>query len=191
MRTRQLKSRSANTKKKSAKVIQLDIFRQPRQRETEKLINGIWAAAASALWFNKTFNAKEAELHKELISEHFFNGKETKKNFRDLIERISLAKRYVARKRGRYISKPQDYLNIHYPLGLAGTETWLQQVNEIRKEVPEYNKGITTLAKALLAFIEKPNAASFEKGRKLLTEQSQFDLLQIYYNTIIHLQYNF
>jgi hypothetical protein len=55
--------------------------------------------------------------------------------------------------------------------------------------VPEYNKGITTLAKSLLAFIENPSAANFHKGRKNLIEQNQFDLLQIYNNVIIHLQY--
>jgi hypothetical protein len=177
------------SKQKEAKIIRLK-FQQPHQRETNKLINGLWGAASSSLWFNKTFSEKEIEHYKELLGEHFLNGKDHKKNFRELIERISLAKRYVARKHGRYISKPQDYLNIHYPLGLAGTASWLEQVQQVRKNVPEYNKGISTLAKSLLAFIENPTATNFHKGRKQLTEQNQFDLLQVYNNTILHLQYN-
>ncbi len=181
--------RAGKSKKQSAKIIQLNIFQQPQQKETTKLINAVWGAVSSSLWFNKTFSEKETEQYKELIAEHFFNGKESKRNFKELIERICLAKRYVARKRGRYISKPQDYLNIHYPLGLTGTAGWLQQVNEVRKDVPEYNKGITTLAKVLLSFIENPNAVAFHRGRKLLAEQNQFDLIQVYNNTIIHLQY--
>jgi hypothetical protein len=44
--------------------------------------------------------------------------------------------------------------------------------------VPAYNKGITTLAKALLSFIESPSAAFFHRGRKQLAEQNQFDLIQ-------------
>lgn len=184
-----MSSPAAKRKTKAAKVIQLNIFQQPQQRNVQKLIDGVWAAAVNSLWFHKTFNEKETETFKSLIAEHFYNSNDSKRNFRELIERICLAKRYVARKRGRYISKPQDYLNIHYPLGLAGTSAWLEQVKFIRKDVPEYNKGITTLAKSLLAFIESPSVANFHKGRKNLIEQNQFDLLQIYNNVIIHLQY--
>ncbi|MCD6068900.1 MAG: hypothetical protein K0S33_3726 [Bacteroidetes bacterium] len=177
-------------KQQDAKIIQLNMFRQPQQRETAKLINGVWGAASSSLWFSKSFSEKETEQYRELIAEHFYNGKDQKRNFRELIERICLAKRYVARKRGRYISKPQDYLNIHYPLGLAGTASWLEQVKAVRKDVPEYNKGITTLAKSLLVFIENPSIVTFHRGHKQLMEQNQFDLLQIYNNTILHLQYH-
>ena len=190
--TQSTSTRGAKNKKqnKSAKIIQLNIFQQPQQKETTKLINAVWGAVSSCLWFNKTFSEKETAYYKELIGEHFFNGKEGKRNFKELIERICLAKRYVARKRGRYISKPQDYLNIHYPLGLTGTAAWLQQVNVVRKDVPDYNKGITTLAKALLAFIDNPTIPTYHKGRKMLTEQNQFDLLQVFNNTLIHLEYN-
>jgi hypothetical protein len=191
MKTTQATSkRATKNKKQSAKIIQLTIFQQPQQKETAKLINTLWGAVSSCLWFHKMFSEKEIQHYKELIGEHFLNGKDSKKNFKELIERICLAKRYVARKRGRYISKPQDYLNIHYPLGLTGTAGWLQQVNVVRKDVPEYNKGITTLAKALLSFIENPSVATFQRGRKKLAEQNQFDLIQIYNNTILHLQYN-
>lgn len=187
--TKTTAKRTGKNKKQSAKIIQLNLFQQPQQKETSKLINAVWGVVSSSLWFNKTFSEKETEQYKDLIGEHFFNGKEGKRNFKELIERICLAKRYVARKRGRYISKPQDYLNIHYPLGLTGTAGWLQQVNEVRKDVPEYNKGITTLAKVLLSFIENPSAVAFHRGRKQLAEQNQFDLIQVYNNTIIHLQY--
>jgi hypothetical protein len=111
--TKTTAKRTGKSKKQSAKIIQLNIFQQPQQKETAKLINALWGAASSSLWFNKTFSEKETEQYKELIGEHFFNGKESKHNFKELIERICLEKRYVARKRGRYISKPQDYLNIH------------------------------------------------------------------------------
>lgn len=186
---RATKKQSPKRKKQGAKIIQLNIFQQPHQRSVQKLIDGLWVVVATFLWFNKTFTESETESHKALIGEYFFNGKDSKRNFKELIERICLAKRYVARRRGRYISKPQDYLNIHYPMGLAGTQSWLEQVNEIRKDVPDYNKGISTLAKALLAFIENSNAANFHKGRRSLIEQDQFDLLQMYNNTILHLQY--
>ncbi len=176
-------------KKTSAKIIRLNTFKQPHQIQTETLVNALWGVASSAFWFNKAFTEPEITSFKELLGEHFFNGKSSQQNFKELIERICLAKRYVTRKHGRYVAKPQDYLNIYYPLGLTGTSAWLQQVNVIRKNVPDYNKGITLLAKALLAFIEKPNAAVYQRGRKQLIGNNQFDLLQLFNNTIIHLQF--
>jgi hypothetical protein len=183
-------SKATKRRAQSAKVIQLNIFQQPQQRNVQKLINCVWAAAVNSLWFHKNFSESEIESFKALIAEHFYTAKNTKQNFKELIERICLAKRYVARKRGRYISKPQDYLNIHYPLGLAGTSAWLEQVNIIRKDVPDYNKGINTLAKSLLLFVENPSQGNFHKGRKSLIEQNQFDLLQLFNHIIIHLQYD-
>lgn len=184
-----IRKTKSKSKKSKGKSIQLDIFRQPDQIETEQLIGGLFNVIQGSLWLNKTFSAKEKENLKELLADHFYNGKTGKRNFKELIERICLVKRYVARKRGRYISKPQDWLNIHYPLGLAGTASWLNKVNEVRSDVPEYNKGITTLANAILKYIENPGHFTFYKYRRLLMEQKQFDLLQIFNNTIINLQY--
>ena len=188
--TRSTAKRTVKSKTKSAKVIQLNIFQQPQQKAISTLVNAIWGAVSTSLWPYKTFDNSEVTYFKELIAEHFLNGREAKRNFKEIIERVCLAKRYLARKRGRYISKPQDYLNVHYPLGLAGTAAWLQQVNVVRKDVPEYNKGISTLAKALIAFLDNPTILVYHKGRRQLLEQKQFDLLQIFNNTIIHLEYN-
>lgn len=183
------KAENKKPAKHKTKVIQLNAFRQPGQVETDKLIGGLWNVAQAALWNNEDFSSKEKETFKKLIAVHFYNGKSGKQNFTDLVERICLAKRYVQRRNGRYISKPQDWLNVHYSLGLAGTRVWLEQVNKIRANVPDYNKGITTLANGLLKFIETGSDQTFHKYRKSLIEQKQFDLLQIFGNTIINLQY--
>ncbi len=182
--------KKTNQKKSgNGKVIQLNAFYQT-EPANEKLLNGVWNTAQSALWINQNFSAKEKESFKTLITDHLFEGKNTKHTFKELIERICLAKRYVQRKRGRYISKPQDWLNIHYPLGLTGTQGWLERVKEMRKDVPEYNKGINTLATGILKFLETPDNKTFQKYRKELINERQFDLLQIFNNTIINLQYN-
>jgi hypothetical protein len=172
------------TKSKEAKVIRLNV-----NPETNKLIHASWAVVQSALWNSQHFNPSEVAQLKKLIAEHYENNKSIKVTFKDLIERICLAKRYVARKKGRYISKPVDWLNIHYHKGLAGTAVWLQEVKEQRKTVPEYNQGISTLAKGILKYIESPSMIVFYQYRRMLIEQKQQDLLQIFYNTIIHLQF--
>lgn len=179
------------TKKKSqakGKVIQLKLI--PVQNyEREKFINGIWKVAQSALWINKDFSLVEQEELKQLVAEHFENNKNIKRNFKDLVERICLAKRFVSRRKGRYISKPIDWLNINYHNGLIGTAKWLEDVKEQRKLVPHYNEGITTLANGILKYMESPSMLVFNRYRKMLIEKNQFDLLQVYYNTIINLQY--
>lgn len=176
-------------KKKAAKVIQLKLIKGGRTPELDKLVHGLWTLAYSALWNNKEFSIYETEELKELLSEHFENNKNSKRNFKDLVERICLAKRFVSRKRGRYISKPIDWLNINYKNGLAGTASWLEEVNEQRKSVPHYNEGITTLANGILKYMGSPSITVFLRYRKMLLEQKQSDLLQIFQITIINLQY--
>lgn len=189
MKTTQRTAAAKTNRKKSAKVIQLNAFRSPYTKDQSKLIECVWNVAQAGLWPRQNFTVKEKIALKELIADHFSAGKNDRKTFKELLERICLAKRYVARKRGRYISKPQDWLNIHYPLGLTGTGAWLERVNEIRSDVPEYNKGIKTFANAVLSFIESPGQNTFFRFKKQLTEQNQHDLLQIFYTTIINLQY--
>lgn len=182
------KSTAKNGKKKATKIIQLNAFHQ-FPANTEKLIDTLWSVAQAGLWPNQNFSEKEIARFKDLIADHFTGVKNHRSKFKELMERICFAKRYVSRKRGRYISKPHDWLNILYPLGLAGTEAWMLRVNEIRTDVPEYNMGIRTFAKAVLSFIERPDGRTFHKYRKELMEQRQFDLLQVFYSSIVHIQY--
>ncbi len=190
MKTTQRTAAKKQSRKRTSKIIQLNAFRTPYTKDTDKMITGLLNVAQAGLWPNQNFSEKEKTVFKELIADHFSNGKSDKRNFKELLERICLVKRYVARKRGRYISKPQDWLNIHYPLGLAGTSAWLERVNEVRSDVPEYNKGIQTFAKAVLSFIESPGENTIHKYRKQLIAQRQFDLLQVFYTTIINLQFS-
>jgi len=173
-----------------SKIIKLKFNELQSNYQLEKLIEGIWKVTQASLWNHKEFSLKEQEVFKKLIAEHFENGKNNKRNFKNLVQRICLAKRYVARKRGRYISKPVDWLNIHYHNGLVGTAKWLEAVNEQRKEVPQYNEGITTLANGILKFMDSPNILVYNRYRKMLTNKNQGDLLQIFNNTIINLQYS-
>jgi len=179
-----------NQRRKTAKIIQLNIFSPLRQPGNKKLITGLWHIAKAALWNKEEFSEKETAQFKELLSEHFLNDQSAQFNFIELAQRICLVKRYLSRKKGRYVAKPIDWLNINFPMGLTGTSIWLSDVNEIRTKVPDYNKGISTLAKALLKFIESPDIKVFGRYKRILAKQKQYDLLQIFYNTIIHLQYS-
>ena len=143
----------------------------------------------AALWNNQQFAKEEIKEFKFLISEHFTKGKSINKTFRQLVERVCLAKRYVARKKGRYISKPVDWLNINYKNGLASTKAWYKSVQEQRESVPHYNEGIALLSEAVLNFCEHRNILDILHFRKELIQQKQYDLLQIYMNSILHIDY--
>lgn len=184
-----IKKTQSKKSRQTTKVIPLRIVYSKSRNEDKPLINGIWVMAYSTFWNNKQFSISEKDQLKKLIAEHFENKKSSKLNFKELVERICLAKRFVARRKGRYISKPIDWLNINYRNGLEGTASWLEAVNEQRKTVPHYNEGITTLATAILKFTESPTASVYYRFRTKLIAKKQFDLLQIFQNTIINLQY--
>jgi hypothetical protein len=59
-----------------------------------------------------------------------------------------------------------------------------------RISVPEYNKGITLLAKAITKYLQEPTIKTIVAYRKKLITQKQFDLLQIFNNSIINFQIN-
>lgn len=160
-----------------------------RFTKKEKYINGIWKLAQSAFWNDIDFSLEQQDEFKDLIAAHFDNEKSAKRNFKELAERICLAKRYVSRHRERYIPEPLEWLNIHFPNGLVGTAEWLDSVNTQRRFMPRYNEGIAVLSTGILSFIESPGMIVFYRYRKLLIAQKQTDLLQIFYNTIANLQF--
>lgn len=173
----------------TAKVIPLRVVHSKSKNDHENFIQGVWMVAYSSFWNSRQFSLAETKEFKRLIAEHFETNRIPKQNFKDLVQRICLAKRFVARKTGRYISKPVDWLNINYCNGLAGTTAWLDAVNEQRQKVPHYNEGIAMLAAAILKYIESPSASVYYRFRTKLIEQKQFDLLQIFQTTILNLQY--
>jgi hypothetical protein len=177
--------------RKEAKVIRLNAKSKAPLSEKERFIRASWIAAHSIFWNGQIFNKTEKDEFKQLIAQHFDERSTCRENFRDLVERFCLAKRYVARKEGRYIGRPANWLNIHYPSGLVGTEQWLLDVKQQRETVPHYNEGIATLARGLQLYVNTPCAMIFRHYRRLLIEQKQFDLLQIFYNTVLNLQYSF
>jgi hypothetical protein len=155
----------------------------------EKRIEQFWLLCHATFWNAQQFTDAEVNEFKELIREHFKRNRNVDSVFKQLVERVCLAKRYVTRRKGRYISKPIDWLNINYVNGLAGTAGWYKVVEEQRETVPHYNEGIALLAKAVYRFCETRNIVEMINFRKDLIRLKQHDLLQIYMNTIMHIQY--
>jgi hypothetical protein len=168
----------------------LRVIKGGRSNPKNNTVENTWIFIHAALWNNNEFSYKEEIQFQNLISEHYNTFKNPTKVFEEIIERVCLAKRYVNRKRGRYLSKPIDWLNINYHKGLTGTEGWYKEVCLQRISVPEYNAGITLLAKAITKYLQEPTIKTIVNYRKKLIAQKQFDLLQIFNNSIINFQIN-
>ena len=97
---------------------------------------------------NSEFTPNETKSFKSLLEVYFKDKGFFFYFFVEFCERILLAKRYVARRSGRYVAKPIDYLNIHFKFGIAGTEDWYKQLEQQRKLVPQYTKALRGLPKA-------------------------------------------
>lgn len=171
--------------KNPAKIIPINA----QVKEKKMLIEMAWQTAKSAFWNHESFTEKEEQEFRRLISAHFEGNPNYRQQFKDIIERICLAKRYISRKFGRYVPKPSDWLNIHFKYGFAGTAKWLEEVKEQRKTVPHYNKGTATLAEGILKFLDTADNYVVRKYYLRLMEQKQFDLLQIFSNTLFNYQY--
>lgn len=182
----QNRNEERNTKVPHLRVIRGGMFPTTKR---EKRIEQFWLFCHATLWNGQQFDHTQVEEFKKLISEHFKKFKDTDGAFKQLVQRVCLAKRYVARRQGRYISKPIDWLNINYRNGLTGTESWYKSVADQRKTVPHYNEGILTLSRAVLKYCEKRDILDVLNYRREMILQKQFDLLQIYMNTIIHVHY--
>lgn len=182
----QTKSEVKNRPASHLRVVKGNLF--PRTTR-EKRIEQFWLLCHATFWNGQQFTDAETCEFKELIAEHFKRNRNVDAVFKQLVERVCLAKRYVTRKKGRYISKPIDWLNINYKNGLAGTASWYKDVVAQRETVPHYNEGISLLAKAVYKFCETRNVLDILNYRKDLIRLKQQDLLQIYMNTIMHVHY--
>ena len=168
----------------------LRVIKGGKSNPKNNTVENTWIFIHAALWNNNEFSYKEETQFQNLTAEHYNTFKNPTKVFEEIIERVCLAKRYVNRKRGRYLSKPIDWLNINYHNGLTGTEGWYKEVCLQRISVPEYNLGITLLAKAITKYLQEPTIKTIVTYRRKLIAQKQFDLLQIFNNTIINFQIN-
>lgn len=167
----------------------LRVVKGSSQNKTETLVSNAWNFTQAALWNKESFTQTEIKEFKKLIAQHFETAQDKEKFFIEFCERVCLAKRYVSRQQGRYIAQPINWLNINYRFGIIGTQRWYNEISEQRKTVPHYNRGINLLARAVYKYAETRSEQVFHAARKKFIGEKQFDLLQIFYNTLININF--
>lgn len=160
-----------------------------RRYRRQTRVDQYWTFCHAALWRNEQFSPDEVLHFKQLIKAHFKGRKDKDHTFCELVERAILARRYVNRRRSRYMTAPGEWLEITNTKGLSGTQAWLDRINQERHEKPNYNAGIFILAKAILAFCNRKNTLSVVHYRHELLSYKEHELLSVFLHAIAHIGY--
>lgn len=159
------------------------------EQPVEKLVNAAWQFSQCALWPEQTLDLLEDGDTRAYIREYFTAATDKKRAFTALIQRVILTQKYVRRDRERFLPQPSIWFNRRYPFGFAGTLPWLHNVEQQRKEVPGYLAHIEALAHGYYDYIVRPSTRRFNRCREKMLRHRANSLLQLFYNTVIHLNY--
>lgn len=167
----------------------LRLIKGGKTSKFQKCISATWQIAQSALWPDKVFSESDKKEFRSLIAVYYKGRADKTACTKQIIQRILLAKRYVSRGKGRYVSKPADWLNIHFSYGISGTKTWYKQIEEERKNVPHYNEGIKLFADGVWKFLCQPTSENYEALHEALVRHEQYDLIEVLHHLIAIRQY--
>ena len=157
--------------------------------QLEKLVNTAWKFSQCALWPEQELSPVEEEAARGYIREYFTASTDRKRAFTALIQRVILTQKYLRRDRERFLPQPSIWFNRRYPFGFAGTLPWLHRVEQQRKEVPGYLAHVEALAHAYYSYMLRPSIQRFNRCREKMLRHGAHSLLQLFYNTVIHLDY--
>lgn len=152
----------------------------------DKCINAAWKFAHCALWPEQQINSDEEEMVVAYITEYFTAAVDKKRAFKALIQRIILTRTYIQSGQTRFVPSPAVWFNRRYPFGFAGTLAWLQKVEQQRTEVPGYLAHLEAFAQQYYLYAIKPTDLHICKCREVILEYHADNLLQLFYNTIVH-----
>ncbi len=164
--------------------VAMTLIKGGAKSEYQRLIVATWQIAQSALWADKTFTEKDKEEFLSLISGYYRGNKNKLACFKQIVQRILLARRYVNGNKYRYIPKPADWLNIHFTYGISGTKSWYERIREERKKVPHYNEGIKLFADGVWEYLSSPTAKNYTSLHEQLFQQDQHDLIVVLHHLV-------
>jgi hypothetical protein len=155
----------------------------------EKRTEQFFIFCHSMLWSTRDFSENQQNVYKRLIAEHFLSGVDADETFKNLIEKVILAKRYVLEKPYRFIAEPSDWFNIKYYNGLAGTAKWHDALQEQRNSTPQFGESLKIFSEAILNYADERNLLDIIFYRQIFITQKDWDLLQWYMNAVMHYQF--
>lgn len=165
-----------------------EVEKEIKKNEINHLVHAAWSFAYAALWNHDLIQSKEIEDCKEFIQHYFQLHGNRKEALPCFCERILLAKEYFEHY-PHYKMPPTIWLHHNNDEGFTSTLTWYQQLLVRRQLVPDFRKDLQIITNCFLQYAFKPSATSVKECRKKLLALRANDLLQIFYNSIIHIHY--
>lgn len=154
-----------------------------------KMTENFFVFCHSMLWSTRDFKEAEQNNLKRLIAEHFKDSSNLDDTFKDLVEKVVLAKRYVLEKPYRFIAEPSEWLNIKFYNGLSGASKWHDALQEQRKITPNFGESLSIFSEAILNYSQQRNVLDIVFYRQILISLKTWDLLQWYMNAVMHYQF--
>jgi hypothetical protein len=183
MNTQNLTAQKARNKKRETK-------NEKRQTVNEKeIITTAWLIAYTALWNTTEFSQQEVNNASQFIYNFINKAPNPKKAFEAFVQRVLIARNYVANHQGKYIPIPSIWFSIQNTNGFAGTQKWLQDINQTRQAIPLYKIELLAFAQAVQEYAKTNTAADFHYWRSYFIQQNKQGLLNLFLSTIANLQH--
>ena len=141
------------------------------------------------LWPDRTFGEVDHLTLQLLIAEHFVGSVDIDATFCELVERTVLAKRWVDEKSYRFIPEPKKWFDMDYIDGLYFTHVLYGRMLTTRNTIPNYEYGLYVLSQAVKQYSDTQNLLDIYPYREVLIRLHRIDLLQYYFNAIMHIQF--
>ncbi len=152
--------------------------------QTQKLADTAWNLAHTALWNNVVFSNQETQAAKTMIKNIISSSKTPVKTYKAFCQRVLLARQYVNNNPDRYIPLPTIWLDHENVTGYAGTESWYQNIQDIRASLPNYKNELKAFAEAILEMSEEPTTQNFQYWRNYFIDNKATGLLGLFLCTI-------
>ncbi len=152
--------------------------------QTQKLADTAWNFAYTALWNSIVFSNQETQAAKTMIKNIINSSKTPVKTYKSFCQRVLLARQYVNNNPNRYIPLPTIWLDHENLTGYAGTESWYQNIQDIRASLPNYKNELKAFAEAILEMSEEPTTQNFQYWRNYFIDNKATGLLGLFLCTI-------
>lgn len=143
--------------------------------------------AYTALWNTTDFSTTEVEQAKNLINQILEQDQNPSKAFNQFVQRVLLARQYIITHPGTYAPIPTVWLCSNNKNGFAGTQKWLEAVENLRTSIPSYKQSLKAFAEAVQETTNSKSPADFHYWRSYFIQQNAQGLLNLFLSTIANI----
>jgi hypothetical protein len=154
------------------------------QQKLHELSDYAWLVAYTALWNGHHFTGEETEYVKACINGYLQQGTSYTRQYRQLAERVLLARFYLNSHPGKKIPLPAEWFCTQNSEGFAATAKWYKTVQHTRETRPLYKHSLSVFPDDIRDTIRSGDATSFHYWRSCFIQQKANGLLNLYLATI-------